>query len=108
LCAAIQALGSTDSSKIAICTASSYVYGGAAGSARRWKVRGWKNTKGAVVPNTALWEALIDELDRQGRVVEWVKIPSHVGIEGNVEADRLANVGGESSPLYPKQKIIRS
>jgi len=30
-----------------------------------------------------------------------VKIPSHVGIEGNVEADRLANQGRESSPLYP-------
>jgi len=33
-----------------------------------------------------------------------VKIPSHVGIEGNVEADRLANQGRESSPLYPKTK----
>uniref|UniRef100_A0A7S1NPN4 RNase H type-1 domain-containing protein n=1 Tax=Eutreptiella gymnastica TaxID=73025 RepID=A0A7S1NPN4_9EUGL len=81
LFAAIQALGSTDSAEVAICTDSSYVYGGAAGSARRWKVRGWKNTKGAVVPNTALRDALMDEVDRQGRVVEWVKIPS--GVKGN-------------------------
>jgi len=77
--------------QVAFCTDSSYVDGGAAGSARRGKVRGWKNAKGAVVPNTALWEALIEELDMQGRVVEWVKVLSHVGIEGRVEADRLAN-----------------
>jgi len=102
LFAAIQALGSTESSKVAIRTDSFYIYGGAAGSARCWKVRGWKNTKGAVVPNTALCEAPTDELDRQDRVVESVRIPSHVGIEGNVEADRLANLGRESSPLYPK------
>jgi len=67
LFAAIQTLGFTDSAKIAICTDASYEE---LRSARRWKVRGWKNTKGAVVPNTALWEALIDELDRQGRLVE--------------------------------------
>jgi len=34
--------------------------------------------------------------------VQWVEIPSHVGIEGNVEANRLANLGRESSPLYPR------
>jgi len=103
LFASIRALGATDSAKVAICTDSSYVYGGATGSARRWKVRGWKNAKGVVVSNPALWDLLINELDRPGRVVQWVKIPSHVGIEGNTEADRLANIGRESSPLYPKR-----
>ena len=62
--AATQALGSRSSANVAICTDSSYVYGGATVSARRRKVMGWKNTKGDVVPNTALCEALIDELDR--------------------------------------------
>jgi len=49
-----------------------------------------------------LWDSLIAELDRQCRIVRWVKIPSHVGIEGNVEADRLVKLGRESSPLYHK------
>ena len=53
------------------------------------------------MPHFALWDLLITELDRPLREVQWVKIPSHVGIEGNVEADRLANLGRESSPLYP-------
>mmetsp|Transcript_137378 Transcript_137378/g.238953 ORF Transcript_137378/g.238953 Transcript_137378/m.238953 type:complete len:201 (-) Transcript_137378:319-921(-) len=84
------------------CTDSLYVYGGASGSARRGKIRGWKNSQGVVVVNIPLWEMLIVELDRPGRIVQWVKIPSHVGIQGNVEADRLANIKRKSSPLYPK------
>ena len=105
LFATIKALGSTTSTKIAICTDSSYVYGGGTGSARRWKVRGWKNANGAAVPHFALWDLLITELDRPLREVQWVKIPSHVGIGGNVEADRLANLGRESSPLYPSDTL---
>ena len=81
LFATIKALGSATSTNIAICTDSSYVYGGAAGSARRWKVCGWKNAKGAAVSNSALWDLLITKLDRPLREVQWVKIPSHVGID---------------------------
>jgi len=47
----------------------------------------------AVVPNIVLWDSLIAELDRQCWIVPWVKVPSHVGMEGNVEVDRLANFG---------------
>mmetsp|Transcript_127872 Transcript_127872/g.220994 ORF Transcript_127872/g.220994 Transcript_127872/m.220994 type:complete len:93 (-) Transcript_127872:102-380(-) len=57
--ATTQALRS-ESSKIAIYTDSSHVYGGASGSARHWKVRGWKDTKGVVVLNIELWDSLID------------------------------------------------
>ena len=59
LFATIQALRSTGSSNSAICTDSSYVYGGASGSARRWKVRGWKNTKGVIALNVGLWDSLL-------------------------------------------------
>jgi len=38
--------------------------------------------------------------------VEWVTVPSHVGIEGNMEADRLANKGRGSSPLYPNDVSV--
>ena len=31
----------------------------------------------------------------------WVKVPSHVTVEGNNEADRLADLGRLSSPLHP-------
>jgi len=50
-------------------------------------------------------EALIDELAKPGRVVEWVTIPSHVEVEGNVEADRLVNQGRVSSPIYPDNTL---
>jgi len=50
-----------------------------------------------------LWEALIVKLEKQGRVVKWVKVTSHAGIEGNMEADRLANQGRLSSLLYPDE-----
>ena len=39
------------------------------------------------------------ELDSQRREVTWVKIPSHVGILGNKEADSLAELGRLSTPL---------
>jgi len=70
LFAAVQALSATSSTKVAICTDSSYVYGGAMGSARRWKVRGRRNSTGAFVPNITLWEALIVDFEKQDRVVK--------------------------------------
>ena len=35
----------------------------------------------------------------RGRVVEWIKVPLHVGIQGNEEADSLGENGRLSSPL---------
>ena len=48
---------------IALCTDSQYVYLGAAGAARLWKARGWKENKGPI-PTVLIWERLLDELDR--------------------------------------------
>ena len=39
------------------------------------------------------------ELDSQQREVNWVTSPWHVGIQGNEEADSLAEIGQLSSPL---------
>ena len=47
---------------------------------------------GPRVSNVAPWEQLAVKLDKPGRTVEWVKLPSHVGTEGNAQADLLANV----------------
>ena len=41
------------------------------------------------------------EVDRNEREIVWIKVPSHVTVEGNDEADRLAAVGVHSHPLYP-------
>ena len=32
------------------------------------------------------------ELDRDDREIIWIKVPSHLRVEGNNEADRLASV----------------
>ena len=34
-------------------------------------------------------------------MIIWSKVPSHVTVEGNNEADRLASVGLPSCPPYP-------
>lgn len=73
---------------------------GAAGAAKCWKLQGWKGSSGPV-SNGSLWELLLAELDRPDRTIHWVKVPSHVTIEGNNEADRLAEEGRMSHPRLP-------
>ena len=72
---AIQALRSTSAAWVAICTDSSYVYLGATGAALRWKVRGWLNLAGMKVPNVALWEELLQELNtfffNRSKIYNW-------------------------------------
>ena len=41
------------------------------------------------------------ELDNNSRTVHRIKVPSHVTIEGNNEADRLADQGRQLYPRYP-------
>ena len=98
--AALRALELFTTRDIAICTESQYVILGATGAARRWKLRGCKGFRGPV-PNVSLWEQLLLELDTPGRTVLWVKVPSHVHVEGNKEADTLAEQGRMSHPKFP-------
>ena len=87
--------------RYAFCSDSSYVILGASGAAKRWKIRGWKGSCGPVA-NVAIWEELLHELlDQPGKTIRWVKVPSHVSVEGINEADRLADLGRLSSPLHP-------
>ena len=98
LFAALRALQIFISGEIAICTDSQHVMLGADGAARRWKLRGWVGSSG-LVPNVPLWEQLLTELP--GRTLHWVKVPSHVTIEDNNEADRLAEKGRRMHPRFP-------
>ena len=101
LMAALRALQLFQQGEIAICSDSQYVVAGATGAARRWQLRGWQGSSGPV-SNATLWALLLNELNRPGRTVHWVKVPSHVTVEGNNEADRLAEQGRMTHPKFPK------
>ena len=76
------------------------VFLGATGAAKRRKARGWVDSSGPV-SHEQLWESLLCELDSPDRVIEWVKVPSHVSVFGNEQADALVNHGRLANPLYP-------
>ena len=69
-------------------------------NALRWKTTRWKGSSG-LVTNTSLWDGLLHEISEPGREVLWVKVPSHIDVPGNEEADRLSNMGRMSHPKYP-------
>ena len=81
--------------KVAICSDSEYVLLGVRGAAKAWV------GSCGPVSNVPIWEEVLLELDRNERELVWIKVPSHVTVEGNNEADRLASVGLHSHPLYP-------
>ena len=81
--------------KLAICTDSSSVFDRVQGKACRWRADG----QGPVI-NVHLWIQLMDLLDREVPVVDWIKVPSHIGIPGKERANNLAEQGRKSSPLY--------
>ena len=98
--AVIRALQIFTSGKIAICTDSEYVFLGATGAARWWKLRGWTGSSGPV-SNVPLRELLLDTLSTHTASIKFIKVPSHVEILGNNEADHLANQGRLSHPRCP-------
>ena len=100
LMAALRALRLHTHGKVAICSDSEYVLLGVRGATKRWKVKGWVGSCGPV-SNVPIWEEVLLELERNERELVWIKVPSHVTVEGNNEADRLASVGLHSHPLYP-------
>ena len=100
LLAVIRALKIFHTGDVALCTDSQYVILGASGAARRWRLRGWVGSSGPV-SNVPLWEQLLMELDNKSRIVHWIKVPSHVTIEGNNKADRLTDQGRQLHPRYP-------
>ena len=49
-----------------------------------------------------LWIDLLELLDQALASYEWIKVPSHVQMEGNERAVALAKLGRKSFPLYAK------
>ena len=50
-----------------------------------------------------LWIQLLQETESQGAVVQWLHVPSHIGIDGNTNANRLAGLGRRRLPLLRGQ-----
>ena len=51
---------------------------------------------GKEVSNRDLWERMQQLIERRQATTQWIKVPSHTGIPGNEEADRLAEEGVKS------------
>ena len=45
---------------------------------------------------------MLELLDASVASYEWIKVPSHMQLEGNERADALAELGRKSSPLYSR------
>lgn len=91
LTAAIEGLRAlTRPCEVDLNTDSKYVLQGINQWIENWKVNGWKTATKKPVKNADLWN-LLDKQTLRHRV-NWHWVKGHAGIEGNEEADRLANM----------------
>ncbi len=91
LTAAIEGLRAlTRPCEVDLNTDSKYVLQGINDWIENWKANGWKTATKKPVKNADLWN-LLDKQTLRHRV-NWHWVKGHAGIEGNEEADRLANM----------------
>ena len=92
LTAAIEALNALKGPrKVRLHTDSKYVMDGINEWMPNWKKRGWKTAARKPVKNQDLWVALDEAITRHQ--IEWFWVRGHSGVDGNEEADALANKG---------------
>ena len=84
---------------VAVATDFAYVHDGLQGKAMQWEAQGWVTTHPLVI-NVDLWEEVLAILLTSNCEFKWVKVPSHVSVDGNEKADHLAEQGRNMSPLY--------
>ena len=63
------------------------------------KASGWIGSIGTRVSSVTLSNSLLLELDNPDRLIEWVKLYSHVGIQDHTRANLLADGGRMVNPL---------
>ena len=49
-----------------------------------------------------LWQQLLGEVEAPGPFVQWLHVPSHIGVHGNDTADLLADMGCRRTRLLRK------
>jgi len=90
--AAIEALNALNGSRsVLLYTDSRYVMDGINDWMPNWKKRNWKTASKKPVKNQDLWQALDEAISRHK--IEWRWVRGHTGVQGNEDADRLANQG---------------
>ncbi len=90
--AAIEALNALKGARAVILhTDSKYVMDGIMKWMPAWKKRGWKTANKKAVKNQDLWQALDEAVSRHE--IKWNWVRGHTGVDGNEEADALANRG---------------
>ena len=45
------------------------------------------------------WSQILATIEEPGSQVQWLHVPSHIGVVGNDKADLLADMGRRKSPL---------
>jgi len=92
LTAAIEALNALKGPReVILYTDSKYVMDGINKWMPAWKKRGWKTANKKPVKNQDLWQALDEAVSRHK--IKWNWVRGHTGVDGNEEADALANRG---------------
>lgn len=90
--AAIEALNALKGPReVILHTDSKYVMDGINQWMPAWKKRGWKTANKKPVKNQDLWQELDDAVSRHK--IKWKWVRGHTGVDGNEEADALANRG---------------
>ena len=90
--AAIEALNALKGAReVILHTDSKYVMDGIMKWMPAWKKRGWETANKKPVKNQDLWQALDEAVSRHE--IKWNWVRGHTGVDGNEEADALANRG---------------
>ena len=90
--------------ELQLCVDSQLVTDGATLWLEGWKRRGWKTKKGQAIKNIDLWQQMDEELRHRQAAQEWVKVPSHVDLDGNEHADSSSPSSSSSSSFSPWQQ----
>ena len=78
---------------------------GITGKAHKWWRHDWQGSS-RPLGHVDLWTQLLQETELQGLVLQWLHVPSHIGIDGNTNAGRLADLGRRRSLLLRGQATV--
>ena len=93
--------------RIIVYSDSQYVVHGITDWIKRWKVKGWRNTRKKAVANRDLWERLEAATNPLRSRVSWQWVAGHAGVPGNERADFLARQR-LLSELQPDRKAFQA